>query len=377
MKGNGKQHKKLNQRKKPKSKAKPHLAMSSETAKFAQALINPFHAEAFGARIPDLYSTPTIPLHCRNTITVTSGTAGAGSAVCFLPNPICTYLQLQGNITGQGIGYSIGPAAGMVPSGDLADQCEEFRVVGFGLRISNLQPPGTAVGRILVTAIPGLNRLPNEQALSAEADTAATWTTLTTGAFGLPGNSSGLFAGLANYPSTEIFTVQELMANDIIVNSHVTSADYYRFRPAEGGTTGMILGGTQYYHAEDMMYNSATSAPNLTYAGTNKNLDLTGLSCIIVQLEGVPNSAECLTIEVTLHMEAIPVNGVTSYFAGGESTSSPMDPDVCTKIIAASCREPACHLMSAARAHGRGVLKGAAKGLASMVMAKFGIPGIL
>lgn len=125
---------------------------------YRAALMNPFSARAQGARVPDMYSAPTVPKHITQSYTL-STTAGALPAqILILPNlympVICPAGALGGAQTwvtmdGQSTGTCVINSTSVVSS-----QLTNYRIVGYGVRIYSTGAITSTSGRVLVATNP-------------------------------------------------------------------------------------------------------------------------------------------------------------------------------------------------------------------------------
>jgi len=132
--------------------------------RFARQLSCPFDPQTLGCQVPDPFSFPTQTYHLHQTNLITCGTASAGSVV-FLPNPFLSMLDLGGTVSGtpcvsQTSFSAFGASSGKqyvyasTAATSLNNLLSTFRVVSWGLKISNLQPELSATGRIIVSYFP-------------------------------------------------------------------------------------------------------------------------------------------------------------------------------------------------------------------------------
>lgn len=301
--------------KKAMPKAMPHVGEKRAEAveSFQHALIDPFSAESRGARVPDLYSFPTLTYRLQTSVLMGTGSTSFGAV--FTPNP---FVSMWDTNVATGVGLpSISATGGMRPftsapaahafctPGALGGLATEFRVVGGGIKIRNLIPELTATGRIYVAVVPvAAGGVPNYNALDSYVANAGVYSRIFS-RMGIPSPAACSTASLQLLPVSKDFTVGEIVgANELEVNFSVYSPDFFKFKT--------VIFSAQYDAAltsefDDMLV-SAAGVVNMTASGNKENTQIDGGSAIILWCEGFPGgAAPQIEVDVVLHLEGTPI----------------------------------------------------------------------
>lgn len=297
----------------PKASAVVSSAKNSLMNRFSSGLKNPFSAEAQGMRVPDLFSFPTATYHLHGTVVLGGVNSLTGGSVMFLPNPLLscvdtkmiasasTYVATDGCINTTSMGkYAnnlpyFGAAIGTSTTNNLSSTLSTYRVVSWGIKISNLLPELSATGRLIVAIapvgdeIPGLNNLAN-RTLSNKHGVACI-----TGMSADTHNSSNIL----NLPSGFELTFGDLTHGDLEIAGTYVSPSYFNFRNSTD-TTGYSA---TYDVGDDLLVNSV----GVIGSTSNKDpLRMSGGCAILLYWEGVPSTAPCLQVEYIYHLEGNP-----------------------------------------------------------------------
>jgi len=279
---------------------------------FLQALVSPFCPEAYGIRVPDPFPFPTVTHHLRQTTVLGSGLLGAGSAV-FLPSPCFSMIDINA-VNGGTASVTSTPFTKFNTTGipqylyksttvtAMNAVYGSYRVVSWGIKISNLQPELSATGRIIIAMIPIGDSVPSENELT----NAALVATGLTPVFGTPTAQLG-GSGLLQLPSAQLFAVQDLLHGDLEVSGMYTNSSYWQFKTTD--TQGIPYSG---HRSGDSMSSNTTTGviANSGYKDPNRMM---GGCAICVFFEGVPAStANAFQIETIYHIEGSPQISTTA-----------------------------------------------------------------
>lgn len=214
-------------------------AINSMASPFAQALSDPFAPSSLGCKVPDPYPFPTQSYHLHQTTVL--GTIGSNVAggVMFLPSPTFSLIDTDhcNNVANNSVistsftrfgSVSTNPNYGLYAStglSTLAGVLETYRVVSWGIKISNLQPELSATGRIIIAMLPIADTVPTTVELSNS-------TFLTTGLIPVCGVPMGVLdsANLLQLPTSLEFTVGDLLHGDLELSGMYTSGSFWNFK---------------------------------------------------------------------------------------------------------------------------------------------------
>lgn len=294
---------------------KPKVGSASA---FMVALADPFSPRAVGAHVPDPYPFPTTTYHVHQTTTLKSPTSLTGSGgVLLLPS--VTYSMIDSNYAGSLIASQsvIGTTPmnqignynpynyGAVADTDVFSKFGTFRVVGWGVKISNLQPELSATGRVIVAHVPISDEVPDYGTLATAATaTSPGWITAITGI-----RPDILTSGsLIEMPDAVEFAVQDLLHGDIEISGRYTNSSFWNFKSAARSS----------YMGSNVYLTDSSSVSTLTGLTQTSGLkDLTrcqGAAGIAIYFEGMPVTAGNinLQVETIYHLEGSPTLGGTT-----------------------------------------------------------------
>lgn len=284
----------------------------SNRTPFLKALTSPFDPTVMGIRVPDPFPFPTATYHLHQT-TVVGNTYGNG-CLAFMPNPTLSIIDI-GGINGSVaasvastpmVRYSSTTTSsayrfyGSTTPTALATVLADFRVVSWGLKISNLQPELSATGRIIVAMIPLGDTIPSWAELQAA--------TLTSGVVNPIFGSGGTFIGsssLLNLPTAQEFAVQDLLHGDLEISGMYTNSSFWQFKTLINNPAITSAGV------------SGDSVTAVFATGINQIIgykDLTrchGGASIVIYFEGTPTTAgsNLFQVETIYHLEGSPQLG--------------------------------------------------------------------
>lgn len=332
-----------------------------DSSGFTAACEDPFRPDALGARIPDEYAYPTTTFHHRSSITVTSDSIG-NLGLVLLPCPYWSMLHCIGSFSWTSGSNYANNNWSSIPPASLTAECENFRLVSWGIRLRNLQAPGTATGMIEIAQVPCLNTIPSYTALFNAAITPAYGFPLIAGGYygtGLP--------SLLGYPESDEVAVQELMSNDVLVVGKVTSPEWMVFKNPD---TTASVNGTQTINEGGVI---TTSTGVVAAAGSRGGTDCVGRTCIMINGRGFPNITKAFDIEIIYHYEGTPITAATNYINTAAPPISVVNPRLTEVVVAKLSRSPVMRVIPPFIAHAKGVMSDAAKGGFDAINARLGL----
>lgn len=298
------------------SQSKPRRSMrQTQAVNFASAIQQPFHALATGAKVPDIYSLPTATYHARGTAVVNAG--GAGNwGVALMPNPVASMLDLGADCNGSSSVFSTSmtpftsfPATyGALTPNNLAGVLTSYRVVSWGIKITNIQPALAATGRLYVAVIPSMSFTPSFAELSLATSNGS-------------GFLSQAFLGqnmftssILDLPVAQEVSASELMTGAVQIAPSALNPCFYNFKDTQGAVHINTL-----EYAGDTVYSNAAGVSSAAASLSDLTSQSGGCS-IILYGDGFPGNANVLEIEYIYHLEGTPIVSVTG-LAGGSHTT--------------------------------------------------------
>jgi len=284
---------------------------------FFNALNDPFDPLSLGCQVPDPFPFPTQVYHVHQTTVLGSSSGQTAGACMFLPNPVLSLIDLtsanlfntstvksvQTTPFTQIAAYSTttpGCAAyGAIPASNINSVFGDYRVVSWGLKISNLQPELSATGRLIIAYVPIGDTVPTLNDIVTGAGGATTGSVFTP-ICGTPTSVLGSSA-ILELPTAVEFTVGDLLHGDLELSGMYTNSAFWSFKTTLGvgsasGTEAM---------GDDL---SLITASGLV--GTIGYKDLTrsnGAAGIVIYFEGLPTSTtNAFQVESIYHLEGSP-----------------------------------------------------------------------
>lgn len=337
---------------------------SPNTSSFASALRDPFDPKAIGCRIPDEYSYPTATYHHLSSVTLTTSASG-NCSVLFLPAPLLSMVRGTGTVTAtQMVPFSSSASAyRAVNPAALSNNLENFRVVSWGIRIRNLQAPGTATGMIEVAQTPALGHIPGYKTLEYQNVTFDYLVPLITGTV----TSSGDLASLLAYPESDEYAVQELMANDLLFVGKVCSSEWTTFRNPD---TSNALAAT----LDNVDAGNVTTATGLvTQSSPSDPTQSQGRTAVCIRLRGFPASINVLDVEYIAHYEGTPSLNFQPSISAGSAIISVSNPTEVRDEITKLSRSPVGRIIPPWILHARGALAQGAHGALDVINSRLGL----
>jgi hypothetical protein len=309
----------------------PKMTIHPMVADFVMALKRPFDPSTEGCRVPDPWSFPTTTYHLHQTLTMGNSSTNAPLSGLFLPSPLVSTIDLSLAASGSSLGFAFatssqtqittgtGGLTGLVTGAStetaLSGLMSSYRVVSWGIRLSNLIPELSAAGRVIVAYIPINPRTPGPSVLSSSANQPT------------PSNIPPIFINMPasvadsstvlELPTAQEFSFQDLLSGNIEIPGVYTNPSFFTFRNSFENTNwngGEGLG--------DQIVDKVATGTIGSY-GSSPSADMTGGVGIIVYIEGVPTGlTSVLQVEVIYHLEGTPQIGSNTATVPIPSSSS-------------------------------------------------------
>jgi len=283
----------------------------------------------------------------------------------FLPNPLLSFVNGIGVANSSGYTqFGTSSCYGAVSVSTLSSVLDGYRVVGWGLRIRNLQAPGTATGMIEVAQVPCNGTIPGLAAIAESNITFANFIPLSIGGV----SNSTAFYSLLGYPESDEFAVQELMANDLLICGKITSPDYLRFRNTDNAVT--LSASRQLVDGAEQN----TTGNTIAATGGGDAANCQGRTAILVRLRGFPASVtSVIDIEVIYHLEGTPTVQAVPTLESGARAEIAVNPSEMAMVVSKLARDPPARIISPMLAHARRAASGAAHGVLSSINTRLGL----
>lgn len=285
---------------------------------FFQALTDPFNPTSLGCQVPDPFPFPTETFHVHQTTVL--GTVGAATTagVLMLPNPVVSIVDLT-HINNLAVplaqcvsNTSLTPFSSTfaLPGSAIYGACSQanlnlnmstYRVVSWGVKISNLQPQLSATGRFYISYLPCGDTMPTITDINL-----ATGVGIVSPMVSM--NSNSLNSSIIlECPTAFEFTAADLMRGDIQLAGMYTNSNFWSFKT----TIGAANSGANIIGDE-------VSVAGTVISSSYKDLTRCNGGCgIVLFAEGLPAGvANQIQIETIYHVEGTP------NFTGGATNSS-------------------------------------------------------
>lgn len=271
--------------------------IAAEARRFAAAVNRPFSLMAFGARVVDAFSMPSVTYHVRGSIPCTSDPSGNFSAV-ILPSPCFSMVSITGIATAGTVFAQNNAGSYFVSPTGMVSVLPEYRCVGVGVRIVPVDTAFSSKGRYVIATVPTSRNAPSWNTM--ETVTAANTNTILNYTCGVDSTVSGW----VNLPTAKVFSAQDLLRGEIevtLVPSHVSFYEYKGSydRSAMTWNTNQVI-------ADEGVFNSTTGLVNATAGGRKDVASLAGGTALLLSASGLPNSTNEFVIEVIYHLEGTP-----------------------------------------------------------------------
>lgn len=296
---------------------------------YVVALSHPFEVQAEGAQVPDLYSLPTCTQILRNSFTVSTTDSSGELDIVVQPNVFATVASGNGasatvnHVTGGNAWFSNPTIGGFYENGmttatQLATYFSRYRVVSFGIRFRNLQPPLNQQGKFYIAKIPSINQFayyPNSYTTNPQWGTYLQF-------YEMPGlDSSGYITNsiLALPTAMEAMTSQLSLEGGIECVGKITSPVAFEWRNATNDSyLDTTSPGAPYNQSGQVLTQTSatTGQPYLVQQYDSDYLKMGGWSCIMIKGTGLPTTPGAIfDLEIIFHLEGLPPVGNTIIFS--------------------------------------------------------------
>jgi len=306
------------------------IQANSGSSPFVQALSDPFAPSSMGCKVPDPFPFPTQSYHLHQTTVLGTAAGESTGGVMYLPNPVFSLLDtnhindatknsiittalVRLNTTSTIVPYGGLGACGIT---SLAGVLETYRVVSWGIKISNLQPELSATGRLIIAFLPIGDTVPSYAQLINSG-------MLATGYLPITGIPAGVLdsANLLQLPTAMEITVGDLLHGDIELSGMYTNSSFWTFRtPLQTSTP--FAGSTE---GDDVTQASGV----VNTIGWKDSTRMVGGVGIALYYEGIPSSTSAFQVESIYHLEGTPAITLTSGI-------SPVPSNVCKPYAGSS-----------------------------------------
>jgi len=341
--------------------------------RYKLALTDPFHPDAIGAQVPDMYSYPTATYHAEGTVTIASN---AGSIANLLLNwhPFASMVDMTGasvNSTGMSAYTNSTTTYAAVSQANLAAVLTNWRLVGAGFQIRNLQPPTTATGRLIAASIPTVGDMPGPANLSANIIpnryVASLITGIDTGAV-----NTGFASDILELPEADEITLQDIINEVFEIHLKPLSPDAFNFHSAQNyvatNTTQDLVGGAAFTVGTGVIASGSADNANLT--------ECAGWDCVLINANGLPASTNnCFEIKYIYHFEGTPsLPSTQGTLVPGSNITKHVNPIGHMAVLQQALNSPGFKLCSKAVGMASEAYFGKVPGaLASLMMSKLGL----
>lgn len=295
---------------------------------YMTALVSPWAMGAIGARIPSRFAVPTDTKHFNGRVTLGSDASGSFSYV-YIGHPLWTaFAPVPTNVLSNPfVLYGSNPSVSAITSlAGLAGQFSSYRVVANGCRIRSMLAPLSATGRLVAARIPMGKRFVGPNALAGYASTVPNLMQRLTG-MSLESLTNHVPISIMNLNVRQECTAGELMMKHMSCANRCIGETAFEFRNAS--STDTAYNATQNI-GDEVIVNITGGA---TVASDAEDDCLTdGWTCILIRGEGFPASTACLDIEVSSHLEGIPIVQTTGIGVAAYVSSSASEPSSATTV---------------------------------------------
>jgi len=301
---------------KPKNPSKVPRQQAVGREPFLKALTDPFAPSSLGCKVPDPFPFPTQSYHMHQTSVLGCSTGETSGSVLFLPSPclsmidthhlttvstnsVTTSAMTRLSTVSTQINY--GMLGASTPSG-MNNLLETFRVVSWGVKISNLQPELSATGRIIIGFVPIADATPSYNSLIDTGLVANVINPIT----GIPASVFDS-ANILQLPTSVEFTVGDFLHGDIELVGMYTNSAFWTFKSPV--LNGLSRAGAS--TGDELV--TANSTGTEIFTGYKDLTRMVGGVAISLYFEGVPAStSNCFQVETIYHLEGTPVISSTA-----------------------------------------------------------------
>jgi len=324
-----------------KKKAQQNVHKMGDAAAYKAALTRPFSLEAGGARVTDLYCTPTVARTIKRTFTLQSGSAGTFDMV-FLPHPSCPIFSPRGSIV-SGVQWWLADnpatqvANGRVDTLDtqLAAELATYRVVSCGIKISATCTGSQTSGLVVMGTVPFAGSLPYSNTVGGQLDNAGPASTI--GDWlndnGIPStNGTNIDTSqVPNMAKAQTYTTQTLETSSLQIVPRITSPEAFRWRKTKDSSFGF----------------DTVDQTSLSYiiSGDAGYLDCSGFEAVVVAGTGLVASTPIFTVETIFHVEGVAKLSTSSLNAEANKPS-PVNWSGFVDAMSSAAQSPAVQLIA-------------------------------
>lgn len=320
-----------------KNKNKNKLNGNSGLANYKAALADPFSLLAQGARIPDMYSVPTVTRHITRTFTIRTSAVGDCDVV-ILPSAyhhaISTRSSLVNGATWTTLdGASLPNALQYTTPSVLASQITNYRIVGYGVKLLGVSSIVNTAGRVLCATVPVSSYINDktakvgQQAPNSNNPNATVAATML--AYGIPLSGSTVdVQALASLPNSVETSLASITATPLTITPKISSPEAFNFRQTDDSAIGFSI--------TDQTSTAYVSSGDASY------LRIGGHEAVVISGAGMPNSVSVMELEVVYHLEGTPYQSTTAFgIVGQDSELNFVNPIGFMSVVQAVARLPA------------------------------------
>lgn len=307
----------------------PQIRDKALKTPFLNALMNPFDPISIGCTVPDPFPFPTVQYHLHQTTVVgpPPNSLITSGGMMFFPNPILSMVDLTHTGFTTSLGYSVqstsmtpystsgtsaaSPIYGATTPYAMANLFSAYRVVSWGVKVSNLQPELTATGRLMYAYVPLGDTIPSYVTL---LNSSVSPLLDATGVNSAVLNSSAIL----DLPTASELTVGDLLHGDLQLSGMYTNSVFWSMKNTvfQGSAPGFSIG-------DEVQVATATN----TVVGTGYKDDTrcVGGCAIVIYYEGLPlpgGISNAFQFETIYHLEGSPA--LSSSTTSVPVPSSPM-----------------------------------------------------
>jgi len=258
-----------------------------------------------------------------------------------------------------------------VSQANLDAALSNFRTVGAGWEVRNLQPPTTATGRLICVPVPVSGPIVGPRTLENIACANSYVCEIATGvSSNLFSSTAGLPSSLLAFPMAQEITMQDIISQELGFQSRPVTASAFDFHACSNqfaiSSTYALAGG-----APILTATGAVNAANDSIALQNNS----GWTAYALRFEGCPVSSTIAEIKYMLHLEGSPAQaaGSTGILAPGTGMVQHVNPSGHISVLSKVLNLPPIQLaIKAVGALGDSYVPGIS-GVASMVLSKLGL----
>lgn len=282
---------------------------SERFGSYKMALHRPFADEALGARVPDMYSAPTVTYHTKGTVSVASNTLGVASLL-LTPNPLASMIDMTtASVSATSMYNYVGASSVYAATSlvNLQNAFASYRVVGMGIRLKCIQAPTTAVGRLIVAPFNTSTGGPGPASLGSVSWQNQQLAQLFGSPFVGSSTTTGLPATIIELPCSQEYTLQDMITNTVEFWAKPVGPGAFEFHNLYNVTA--ITGQATYQNLQ-----SATVINGVVSTAGNDLEDTSsfkGWQGVLIRGEGLTASTTAFEVEYIYHFEGTPASPTT------------------------------------------------------------------